>query len=91
MVTKEQIGTAREVDFLTVLDKLGIEYSNQSGHVKLICPFHEEMNQSFSVYPDNKGFCFGCKISLDIIDFVRKVCDSSFEEAVVALNKISNE
>ncbi len=46
-----------------------------------LCPFHEEKTPSFTVF-DDRYFCFGCKASGDVIDFVRKTSDSSFLDAV---------
>ena len=46
-----------------------------------LCPFHEEKTPSFTVF-DDRYFCFGCKASGDVIDFVRKSNGSNFIEAV---------
>ena len=46
-----------------------------------LCPFHEEKTPSFTVF-DDRYFCFGCKASGDVIDFVRKINGSNFLEAV---------
>ena len=46
-----------------------------------LCPFHEEKTPSFTVF-DDRYFCFGCKASGDVIDFVRKTNGSNFLEAV---------
>lgn len=56
------------------------------GSLKGLCPFHEERSPSFHVTPA-KGFwhCFGCQEGGDVIDFVRKVDQLSFTEAVEKL------
>lgn len=46
-----------------------------------LCPFHEEKTPSFTVF-DDRFFCFGCKASGDVIDFVRRTSGSNFLEAV---------
>lgn len=42
-----------------------------------LCPFHDEKTPSFTVFND-RYFCFGCKASGDVIEFVRKSSGSSF-------------
>jgi putative DNA primase/helicase len=51
-----------------------------------LCPFHQEKTPSCKV-DDGKGFfyCFGCGASGDAIEFVRKIKNVSFQEAVKEL------
>ena len=51
-----------------------------------LCPFHGEKTASFSVSPD-KGFyyCFGCKASGTVINFVMEMERMTYSEAVVFL------
>lgn len=38
------------------------------------CPFHEDRNPSFYVYPDTqRWYCFGCNQNGDVIDFVKLI------------------
>ncbi len=48
------------------------------------CPFHEEKTASFVIYTDtNKWHCFGaCGIGGDVIDYVCKINNLKFIEAV---------
>lgn len=46
-----------------------------------LCPFHDEKTPSFTVFTE-RYFCFGCKASGDVIDFVRKTSGSNFIDAV---------
>ncbi len=48
-----------------------------------LCPFHQEKSPSFHVN-DERGFyyCFGCKESGSVIDFVIKMEGRSFNEAI---------
>ncbi len=39
------------------------------GRFKGICPFHEDGNPSFTIFPDGKFRCFGCGAAGSIIDF----------------------
>ncbi|MDP3971962.1 MAG: DNA primase [Candidatus Nanopelagicales bacterium] len=56
------------------------------GSYKGLCPFHDERTPSFHVTP-SKGFwhCFGCQEGGDVIDFVRKIDQLTFAEAVEKL------
>ena len=63
-----------------ILHKYGIEMNN-SGFS--ICPFHDEKTPSFKAYKGDKGFyCFGCGEHGDIISFVQKYFDLSFQKAM---------
>ncbi|MCW5951880.1 MAG: DNA primase [Propionibacteriaceae bacterium] len=48
-----------------------------------LCPFHDERTPSFHVVP-SRGFfkCFGCGEGGDVINFVQKINNLSFTEAV---------
>ncbi|MFF0345332.1 DNA primase [Kribbella sp. NPDC004875] len=56
------------------------------GNLKGLCPFHDEKSPSFNVTP-SRGFfyCFGCQEGGDVIDFIQKVDQISFSEAVETL------
>ena len=89
-MNKEQIQKARDVDFLELLERMSIEYQNESGHVKVLCPFHNDYKTlSMAIYPDNKYYCFGCSESGDVISFVMKVYNIEFADAIQALNEIN--
>lgn len=65
-----------------VLKRIGISY-------QALCPFHEETNPSFTIYPDkNRYHCFGCGKHGDVIDFVMESDGISFPEA---LRKLCNK
>jgi DNA primase len=56
------------------------------GSLKGLCPFHDEKSPSFNVTPARGFFfCFGCSEGGDVIDFVRKIDQLSFAEAVESL------
>jgi DNA primase len=46
-----------------------------------VCPFHAERTPSFYVYPDHYH-CFGCGAHGDVFDWLARVCDLTFPEAV---------
>jgi len=84
----DRVERAKQVDFVELLDKIQIPYIVESGHVKIICCFHEENTESLAIYPDNKYYCFACSASGDIIDFVKHVYKVEFGEAISMLNTI---
>lgn len=48
-----------------------------------ICPFHQEKNPSFTIYPEaNSFYCFGCGKGGDIITLVREADGLGFVEAI---------
>ena len=51
-----------------------------------LCPFHNEKTPSFVVYPETQSFyCFGCGAAGDAINFVRKINNLGYVEAVKML------
>ena len=56
------------------------------GSLKGLCPFHDEKSPSFNVTPVRGFFyCFGCQEGGDVIDFIQKIDQISFHEAVETL------
>ena len=52
-----------------------------------VCPFHDEVEGSFTVYADSERFyCFGCGEGGDVLDFVRRSEDLSLTEAIARLD-----
>ena len=85
MIPKSVIQNLRNTDPYDVVS----QYVDLKKHGKEwlgLCPFHSESTPSFTVVPA-KGFyhCFGCGAHGDVIDFVRKINDLSFQEAVSKL------
>ncbi len=58
-----------------------VTLQKRSGRPVGRCPFHEEKTPSFYIF-DDRYFCFGCKASGDVIDFVRKQKGLSFVETL---------
>lgn len=51
-----------------------------------LCPFHNEKTPSFVVYPENQSFyCFGCGAGGDVINFMKRIQNVDYVEAVKAL------
>ena len=56
------------------------------GSLKGLCPFHDEKSPSFNVTPARGFFyCFGCQEGGDVIDFIQKIDQIIFPEAVETL------
>ena len=52
-----------------------------------VCPFHDELEGSFTVYADSERFyCFGCGEGGDVLDFIRRVENLSLPEAIARLD-----
>jgi DNA primase len=74
---KEQADIVRIVGEYVKLRKSGAQ--NFQG----LCPFHQEKTPSFSVHATRQFFhCFGCGTSGDVFDFVKKIENITFPEAV---------
>ncbi len=60
-------------------------------YYKSFCPFHNEKVPSFIVNEDKQFFyCFGCKCYGNIIDFLIKINNYNFLDAIKELSNISN-
>lgn len=53
---------------------------------KMRCPFHDEKTASFTVFDNDTFYCFGCGVSGDVFDFVKKYFSIGFSQAVIRLN-----
>lgn len=48
-----------------------------------LCPFHNEKTPSFTLYPDNQSYyCFGCGAGGDVVNFIRRIENLDYTEAV---------
>ncbi|MCR4417479.1 MAG: DNA primase [Ignavibacteria bacterium] len=54
-----------------------------------LCPFHKEKSPSFTVSPQKQVFhCFGCNAGGTVVDFLMKIENFSFPEAIEHLAKL---
>ena len=52
-----------------------------------VCPFHQELEGSFTVYSDSEKFwCFGCGSGGDVLDFVQRMEGLTLPEAIRRLD-----
>src|SRR5207244_3350073 len=54
------------------------------------CPFHEDRNPSFVVYPRSQNFhCFGCREHGDVLSFLMRRERLTFREALQVLRELN--
>jgi DNA primase len=69
-----------------VVARHGVSLRRQGKRFVGFCPFHQDRHPSFVVYPETGSFyCFGCAAGGDVIDFLRRAEQISFQEAVKRL------
>src|SRR2546429_4271596 len=74
---KEQADIVRVIGEYVSLKKAGAQ--NFSG----LCPFHKEKTPSFSVHATRQFYyCFGCGEKGDVFNFVQKIENITFPEAI---------
>jgi CHC2-type zinc finger protein len=73
----------QNIDLVPVVQAAGVELKQRGTRHVGLCPFHSEKTPSFYVFDDNHYKCFGgCGEHGDVIDFVQKLYDLSFPEAL---------
>jgi DNA primase len=86
-INEEDIATVRERARIEEVVGSYVTLRSAGGTMKGLCPFHDEKTPSFQVTP-SRGYwyCFGaCGEGGDVIDFMRKIDNLSFVEAVERL------
>lgn len=83
------LNVASEIKRLLTMQEVAEFYGfevSRSGFMK--CPFHSGDNTaSLKIYPGSGGFhCFGCKAHGTVIDFVMRLYDINFRQAVLRIN-----
>ena len=52
-----------------------------------VCPFHDEVEGSFTVYADSERFyCFGCGLGGNVLDFIQQAEGLSLPDAIARLD-----
>lgn len=57
---------------------------DQAGYI--CCPFHKEKTASLKLFSDGGFKCFGCGAGGSVIDFVMRLFDLSFPQAIVRID-----
>ncbi|APS00149.1 DNA primase [Pajaroellobacter abortibovis] len=74
------------IDIVSVIEERVPSLKKRGRHFVGLCPFHAEKTPSFHVNPERGLFyCFGCKESGSVIDFLMKQDGYTFREAVYLL------
>ena len=70
-----------------VVEAAGVRLRGRGRVRQGVCPFHEEVEGSFTVYANTqRWYCFGCGERGDVLDFVRRIEDLSLPEAIRRLD-----
>ena len=71
-----------KLDIVEVVSRY-VDLRPSGRNYKALCPFHDEKTPSFVVSPEKQIFhCFGCGASGNVINFVQKIENIGFVEAV---------
>ncbi|MGB9826445.1 MAG: CHC2 zinc finger domain-containing protein [Desulfofundulus sp.] len=65
--------TVREIPLPDVARRYGLELRRSGSRYVTRCPFHDDRNPSFYVFPDNRWRCFGCGAYGDAVDLVARL------------------
>lgn len=84
-LTEQQIESARQYPLADLFEAEGFTLRRQGATFLTHCPLHDEHTPSCTIYPDGHFFCYGCQRGGDTLDFVQKVKNLSFREAVTYL------
>ncbi|HEY3968960.1 MAG TPA: DNA primase [Planctomycetaceae bacterium] len=87
---KEEVRT--RTDIVALISESVTLHSQRGGReFKGLCPFHEDRNPSFMVYPDRQSFkCWPCDLGGDCFAFVMRRDNVSFREALEMLAQRAN-
>ncbi|HBT48468.1 MAG TPA: hypothetical protein DEA61_01110 [Caldanaerobacter subterraneus] len=72
----------KKIDIVNIISHY-VELKREGTSYKGLCPFHPDTNPSFSVSPERGIYkCFGCGVSGDVFDFIQRIENCTFDEAV---------
>lgn len=84
----QRIDLAEQIKSLVTIQEVAEHYGfhpNRAGYI--CCPFHNEKTPSLKLYGGQRGWhCFGCGASGTVIDFVMKLFDIPFRQAILRIN-----
>jgi hypothetical protein len=79
---QEKLEKARQYP-ITELAESELDFRQSSKNLTALCPFHNEKNPSFYIYPETNTFhCFGCQEHGDVIKLTQHLYGLDFKEAV---------
>ncbi|MEQ2130119.1 CHC2 zinc finger domain-containing protein [Caldanaerobacter subterraneus KAk] len=78
-----------KIDIVDIISHY-IELKREGASYKGLCPFHHDTNPSLSVSPERQIYkCFGCGVGGDVFDFVQRIENCTFDEAVRKVMEIA--
>ena len=86
--TQYKINAQDIIDSVDIVDYISqyVDLEEQNGEYFGICPFHDDINPSFSVTPETQlWYCFGCHIGGNIIEFAKRYHHIDFHNALEKL------
>lgn len=87
-LTDEQIRKVKDNNLIENVIGQHVDLKQSGTNLKGLCPFHEEKTPSFVVSPSRQMYkCFGCGAGGDVIEFVEKINECSFVDAVEKLGE----
>ncbi len=79
----------QELRYKTDIEDIVSSYVSLRRHgstLRGLCPFHNEKTPSFTVYPETQSFyCFGCGVGGDTINFIKRIENVDFIDALKML------
>jgi len=81
-LSQDAIEKAREYPLEDLCSHYGIMLQHVGRLLRGCCPFHEDHKPSFTIYPDNRWYCFGCHQGGDSTELLRRMENLAFSEAV---------
>lgn len=77
------------IDIVDLVTRYGVNLQRRGASYMACCPFHNERTPSFTVSPNRNSYhCFGCGAHGDGIDFVMRLDNKSYPEAIEAIANI---
>jgi hypothetical protein len=72
-----------------MLDVLGVDYTQKTNRLSIVCPFHPDTDPSSGFYLDtNRFFCFACELTLDVVGFYARFKEIRRDAAEAELEKL---
>ncbi|MFX0135570.1 MAG: CHC2 zinc finger domain-containing protein, partial [Candidatus Hodarchaeota archaeon] len=72
----------QRIDTIQLVESYGVKLKKSGKGFKGLCPFHDDHEPSFLIYPDTQRWkCFGCNEAGDIFGFVMKKEGVDFPKA----------
>lgn len=80
----------RQIDLVRLIEADGVRLRRSGSTFRGLCPFHDDRNPSFIVWPEDGRFrCFGCGVAGNVITWWQLTHGVSFRHAVIWLARTS--